>query len=44
VVSDAYPLKLPPDAKADGVTVILYRKTPEGGFVNLDVASFPLTR
>jgi len=44
VVNDAYPLKLPPDAKADGVTVILYRKTPEGGFVNLDVARFPLSK
>ena len=44
VVSDVYPLKLPPDAKPDGVTVILYRKTPEGGFVNLDAASFPLPR
>ena len=44
VVSDAYPLTLPPDAKADGVTVILYRKTPEGGFVNLDAARFPLSR
>jgi hypothetical protein len=44
VVSDAYPLTLPPDAKPDGVTVILYRKIPEGGFVNLDVASFLLPR
>ena len=42
VVSDVYPMKLPPDARPDGVTVILYRKTPEGGFVNLDAASFPL--
>ena len=42
VVSDVYPMKLPADAKPDGVTVILYRKTPEGGFVNLDAASFSL--
>jgi len=44
VVSDAYPLTLPPDATPDGVTVILYRKAAEGGFVNLDVATFPLSR
>jgi hypothetical protein len=43
VVSDAYPLTLPPGAKADGVTVILYRKAAGGGFVNLDAASFPLS-
>jgi len=43
VVNDAYPLTLPPDTKPDGVTVILYRKTPEGGFVNLDAARFPLS-
>jgi hypothetical protein len=44
VVSDAYPLTLPPDARPDGVTVLLYRKTPEGRFANLDAASFPLSR
>jgi hypothetical protein len=44
VVSDAYPVTLPPGAKADGVTVILYRKATEGGFVNLEAASFPLSR
>jgi hypothetical protein len=44
VVSDAYPVSLPPGSKPDGVKVILYRKTPEGGFVNLDTATFPLAR
>ena len=42
MVADAYPFKLPPGAQPDGVTVILYRKLADGGFVNLDVARFPL--
>ena len=42
-VGDAYPFALPRDAAPDGVTLILYRRTAAGGFVNLDVARFPLT-
>ncbi len=42
VVLDAYPFKLPDGAAPDGVKVILYRQTSEGGFANLDVATFPL--
>ncbi|MCX6031217.1 MAG: DUF2723 domain-containing protein [Chloroflexi bacterium] len=42
VVGDAYPFALPLDAAPDGVTIILYRQTSEGGFVNLDVARFQI--
>ncbi len=42
VIGDAYPFILPPGAAADGVTVILYRRAADGGFVNLDVARFPI--
>ncbi len=42
VVLDAYPLKQPTGAAADGITVILYRRAEDGNFVNLDVAHFPL--
>lgn len=40
VIGDAYPFNLPTSIQPDGVTVILYRQTSEGGFVNLDVARF----
>jgi hypothetical protein len=42
VVGDAYPFALPPDARPDGLTVILYRRTADGGFVNLDVGRFEI--
>ena len=41
VVADAYPFALPPGAP-DGIKVVVYRKLADGGFANLDVASFPL--
>ena len=44
VVADAYPFALPPDAMADGLTVVVYRKLADGSFANLDVARFPLPR
>jgi hypothetical protein len=43
VVADAYPFTLPPGSAPDGMTVILYRRGADGGFVNLDVARLPLT-
>lgn len=42
VVADAYPLPAPPDAQADGLTVILYRRLADGSFVNLGAARLPL--
>ena len=42
LIGDAYPFKLSTEARPDGMTVILYRQMPEGGFVNLDVAQFSL--
>jgi hypothetical protein len=42
VVGDAYSFALPPGARPDELTVILYRPDGSGGFVNLDVATFPL--
>lgn len=42
VVGDAYIFALPAGAAPDGVTVIVYRKMPDGGFTNLDVARLPL--
>jgi hypothetical protein len=42
MVGDAYPFALSSGVAADGVTVILYRRTTDGGFVNLDVARFPI--
>jgi hypothetical protein len=42
VVADAYPLRLPPGAGVDTVTVILYRRGTDGGFINLGVADFAL--
>ena len=42
VIADVYTIGLPPGAKPDGLTVILYRQTPEGGFANLDRAHFEL--
>jgi hypothetical protein len=42
MVADAYPITLPPDARPDGLTIILYRRTPDGGFVNLGVANVTL--
>ena len=40
VVGDAYAFDLPPGAQPDRVTVILYRPDGNGGFVNLDAATF----
>jgi hypothetical protein len=42
VVADAYPIALPPGAGPDGLTIILYRRTPDGGFANLGVARVAL--
>ena len=42
VVGDAYTFALPAGVVPDGVTVIVYRPLPDGGFVNLDVAQLPL--
>jgi hypothetical protein len=42
VVGDGYVFALPPGPAPDGVTVIVYRALPGGGFENLDVAQFPL--
>jgi len=42
VVADAYPFVQRPGAQPDGVRVILYRQTADGGYVNLDLAEFPL--
>ena len=42
VVADAYPIALPLGAGPDGLTIILYRRTPDGGFVNLGVARVAL--
>jgi hypothetical protein len=42
VVGDAYSVTLLPGASPDGLVVILYRQTPDGGFVNLDVARLAL--
>jgi len=43
MVADAYPFKLPPETRPDGVTVILYRRLADGSFLNLGVARFALT-
>jgi hypothetical protein len=42
VVGDAYPFALSPDTRPDGLTVILYQRTADGGFVNLDVGQFEI--
>ncbi|PKO22940.1 MAG: hypothetical protein CVU38_06685 [Chloroflexi bacterium HGW-Chloroflexi-1] len=42
VVADAYPFARPAGAEPDGVTVILYHQTADGGYVNLDVTEFML--
>jgi hypothetical protein len=42
VVADAYPIALPPGARPDGLTIILYRRAPDGGFINLGVAHVAL--
>jgi hypothetical protein len=42
VVADAYPIALPPGAGPDGLTIILYRRAPDGGFANLGVARVAL--
>lgn len=42
VVEDVYAFTVPPGAAPDGLTVILYGRTPAGGFANLDVARFAL--
>jgi hypothetical protein len=42
VVGDAYAFALPTGAAPDGVTVIVYRRMPDGSFTNLDIARLPL--
>ena len=42
VVADAYPFTLPAGATPDELVVILYRRTADGGFLNLDTARFKL--
>jgi hypothetical protein len=42
VVGDAYSFALPAGAAPDGVTVIVYRRMPDGTFTNLDIARLPL--
>ncbi len=42
VILDVYPFTLPAGARPDGLTVILYRRTAEDGFVNLGLARWPL--
>jgi len=42
VVADAYAFTLPAGVWPDGVTVIVYRRTSDGEFVNLDTATFAL--
>ncbi|MEJ5200352.1 MAG: hypothetical protein WHX53_15640, partial [Anaerolineae bacterium] len=42
IVADAYPFSIGADVEPDGLTVILYRQMPDGGFANLDTAHFPL--
>ena len=40
VVVDAYPFALGAGVEPDGLTVIVYRQTPDGRFINLDAARF----
>jgi hypothetical protein len=42
IVADAYPFALPPGVEPDGLTVVVYRKLPDGSFENLDFARFAL--
>ncbi len=42
VVTDAYPFPPRTESESDGVTVIVYRRTADGRFVNLDVTRFAL--
>jgi hypothetical protein len=42
VVGDAYTFAPPVGTTPDGVTIILYRRMPDGAFTNLDVARLPL--
>jgi hypothetical protein len=42
VVADAYAFALPAGISPDAVTVVVYRRAEEGGFINLDAATFPL--
>ena len=42
VVADAYAFALPAGVSPDAVTVVVYRRDEDGGFINLDAATFPL--
>jgi hypothetical protein len=42
VVGDAYTFAVPAGVAPDGVTVIVYRRMPDGAFANLDIARLPL--
>jgi hypothetical protein len=42
VVGDAYTFAVPAEAAPDGVTVIVYRRVPDGTFTNLDIARLSL--
>ena len=42
VVADAYAFALPAGISPDAVTVVVYRRAQDGGFINLDAATFPL--
>ncbi len=42
VVTDAYAFALPAGASPQAVTVVVYRRAEDGGFLNLDTATFQL--
>lgn len=42
VVADAYPFALPAGASPEAVTIVVYRRAADGGFINLDTATFQL--
>jgi len=42
VVADAYPFVLPAGTVPDAVTIVVYRRAADGGFFNVDSATFPL--
>jgi hypothetical protein len=42
VVGDAYTFAVPAGVTPDGVTIVVYRRMPDGAFTNLDIARLPL--
>jgi hypothetical protein len=42
MVGDAYTFAVPAGVTPDGVTIVVYRRMPDGAFTNLDIARLPL--